>query len=263
MIQITPGNVTPALRSLFRTDEPQARRCFAVLDGITHAGKIIADDPANPSWGVVWEACDGVIYFGGQLDSATLAEVFVSLRKENDVLVGLWLDDPRQALLPSDSYYDGRTLEFYDRPLGRELDKYLGKVPEGCEIRRLDRDLVMRTEWGPDDVRFAGSIEAWEKTCFGYCLMRGDDILCEATVGPPAIGLRELGVFTREEHRGKGYATITTARLIKEIEATGDQTYWNCAKQNVASAAVARKLGYRIEKEYRCIAWHKLTIPKA
>jgi GNAT superfamily N-acetyltransferase len=249
--------VTLALRSLFRTDEPQARRCFAVLDGVVHTGKIITDDPVSPTWGVVWEACDGVTYLGGRLDRATLVRVFANLRKENHVLVGLWLDDPRQDLLPPDAYYDGRTLEFYDRPIGKGLDKHLHKIPQGCEIRRLDRGLIMRTEWGLGDVQFAGGIEVWEKTCFGFCLMRGDEILCEATVGPPAIGLREPGVFTQKEHRGKGYATMTSARLIKEIEALGDETYWNCAQQNVASAAVARKLGYRIEKEYRTMGWRK------
>jgi RimJ/RimL family protein N-acetyltransferase len=51
---------------------------------------------------------------------------------------------------------------------------------------------------------------------------------------------------------------MTSARLIQEIEAMGGQTYWNCARQNVASAAVARKLGYRIEKEYRCMVWGKM-----
>jgi RimJ/RimL family protein N-acetyltransferase len=35
----------------------------------------------------------------------------------------------------------------------------------------------------------------------------------------------------------------------------GQQTWWNCAKQNVASAALARKLGYRTEREYRVLAW--------
>lgn len=259
MMRITSDTLTPALRSLFRTGEPQARRCFAVLDGVTNAGKILSDDPANPTWGVVWEAGDGATFFVGQLDRATVAEVVAYLRKENDVLVGLWLDDPRQDLLPPDPYYDGRTLEFYDRPIGRGLDEYLRGVPEGYQICRLDRDLIMRTEWGPDDVRFAGGLEAWEKNCFGFCLMHGDDILCEATAGPPALGLREPGVFTKAAHRGKGYATMTVACLIKEIEALGDATYWNCAKQNVASAAVARKLGYRVEKEYRCVAWHKLA----
>ena len=256
-MQILANDVTPALRSLFCPGEPQARRCFAVLDGLPPTGKIITDDPTNPTWGVVWEACDGATYLGGRLDRATLSDVFAYLQQGNDVLVGLGLDDPRQDLLPPDSYYDGRALEFYDRPIGRGLGEYLRRVPRGCEIRQLDGALVMRTEWGPGDVQLAGSIEAWEKTCFGYCLMRGDDILCEATVGASAIGLREPGVFTRAEHRGKGYATITAAHLIEETEARGDETYWNCAKQNVASAAIARKLGYRTEIEYRCMAWRK------
>jgi predicted GNAT family acetyltransferase len=113
----------------------------------------------------------------------------------------------------------------------------------------------MRTEWGPNDVRFVGGIEAWEKTCLGYCLMRGDEIVCEATAGPPSLGVHELGVLTQAAQRGKGYATLTVAYLIQELESLGRRTYWNCAKQNGASAAVARKLGYRVEKEYRCMLW--------
>ena len=115
----------------------------------------------------------------------------------------------------------------------------------------------MRSQWGPDDVRFAGGFDAWERTYMGYCLVRGEEFLCEATVGPPAIGLYEPGVITCEDQRGNGYASITSARLIHEIEAEDGRTYWNCAKQNVASAAVARKLGYRIEAEYLCLAWSK------
>lgn len=255
MIQIPFHRVTPAVRSLFRTDEPQACRCFAVLDGNGHPGKIIVDDPDNPTWGIVWERCDGAAFIGGQIDSATLLEVFTHLRREGEVLVGLWPQDPRHVLLPTDPYYDGRTLEFYDRPVGVGLDRYLRQVPRDGTLCRLDRDLILRTKWGPGDVRFAGGLDAWEQTHIGYGLVRGGEILCEATVGPPALGLREPGVFTKPEHRGKGYATLTAARLIQEIEALGDRTYWNCAKQNIASAAVARKLGYRVEKEYRCLAW--------
>jgi RimJ/RimL family protein N-acetyltransferase len=259
MIQITPDRVTSSIRSLFRTSEPQARRCFAVLDGVAPAGKIIVDHPVEPTWAVVQEVCDNSLYLGGKMDPSAFAAVFAALRQEGDVLVGMWPDDPRIALLPPDPDYDGLTLEFYDRPIGEGLDPYLRQMPADCTIRRLDRDLIMRTEWGPGDVTFAGGIDIWEKTCMGYCLMRGDEILSEATVGAPAIGLYEPGVFTQEAHRGRGYGTIVVARLIQEIEAMGGQSYWNCAKQNLASAAIARKLGYRVEKEYRCMAWGKTS----
>lgn len=257
MFRITADTVTPAIRSLFRTDEPQARRCFAVLDGAIPAGKIIVDNPDNPTWAIVQEIVDNSLYLGGNIDPATFGEVFAALRREGDVLVGMWLDDPRIALLPPGLYYDGRTMEFYDRPIGEGLDTFLQQVPADCEIRRLDRELILRTEWGPGDVKLVGGLDVWEKTCFNYGLMRGDEILSDAGVGQPALGLYEPGVFTQEKYRGKGYGTMVVARLIQEIEAMGGKTYWNCAKQNLASAAIARKLGYRIEKEYRCMAWKK------
>jgi RimJ/RimL family protein N-acetyltransferase len=257
MFPISPDQVTQDLRVLFRTDEPQAHRCFAVLDGVS-AGKIITDDPIKSTWGVVWEAYEGSTFLGGSIDSTMLAGVIAHLRQDAYVLVGLWLEDPRLSLLPPDPDYDGRTLEFYDHPVGKGLESFLRQVPNGCEIRRMDRELVMSTEWGPADVRFAGGLEAWEQTCQGYCLMRNNEILSEASTGPAAIGLREPGVFTQEAHRGKGYATLTAAYLIRELEVMSDQTYWNCAKQNLPSARVARKLGYRVEKEYRLLAWNKL-----
>jgi len=258
MLRILPDQVTPAIRSLFRADEPQARRCFAVLDGLPPPGKIFVDHPSNPQWGVVQEAYDHDVFLSGDIDAAIAAEIFTVLRQESSVLVGMWPDDPRMEFLPPSPSYDGRTLEFYDRPIGEDLDAILRQAPADCTLTRIDRDLILRTEWGPDDVRMIGGIEQWEKYCFGYCLMRGDEILSEATVGPPALGLYEPGVITRAEHRSKGYATLVAARLIQEIEAMGGQTYWNCAKQNAASAMVARKLGYRIEKEYRCMVWGKI-----
>jgi RimJ/RimL family protein N-acetyltransferase len=100
-------------------------------------------------------------------------------------------------------------------------------------------------------------LDAWEKTSFGYCLMRGDEILSEATVGLPAIGLYEPGVFTQEKYRGMGYGTINTARLIQEIESKGGKSYWNCDKDNLPSIGIAKKLGYRVEKEFHCMVWRK------
>jgi RimJ/RimL family protein N-acetyltransferase len=67
----------------------------------------------------------------------------------------------------------------------------------------------------------------------------------------------EMGVTTRAQYQRRGYATLTCAHLIRACEERGYRTYWNCAKQNLASAAVARKLGYRREKVYRLLAWFK------
>jgi RimJ/RimL family protein N-acetyltransferase len=239
----------------------QATRCFTVLEGSIPGGKILVDNPLDPHWALVQEAIDHDLFLGGNVDAAAFANAFAALRQEGDVLIGMPPEDPRLAFLPPDPYYDGWVLEFYDRPTGQGLEPYLSQIPADCVIRRLDRDLILRTEWGPNDVAIHGGLDAWEKTCFGYVLMRGEEILSEATVGPSALDCYEPGVFTQEKQRGKGYGTLVTARLIQEIETMGRRTYWNCAKQNLASAAIARKLGYRMEKEFRCMAWRKTDHP--
>ncbi len=203
MQRLTPAHVTPALRALFDPREPQAPRCFAMLDGIAHSGTILCDSSSDPTWAVVQEAYDGSLFLGGRITAPVLAEVFDLLRSEGEVVVGLRLDDPRQRLLPPRPDYDERALEFHDRPLGEGLAQYLHMLPDGCEIRRLDRELVMRTEWGPNDVRFVGGIEAWEKTCLGYCLMHEDEIRCEAT----AFSI-VFGAGTGPSHSAQSSASI-------------------------------------------------------
>ncbi len=257
MIPITPAQVTPAVRSLFSPAEMQAVRCFAVLEGSVPSGKIFVDDLHHPRWGLVLEAVDNCLFLGGDVPASAFDTAFRALRQQGDVLTGMPPDDPRLALFPSDAYYDNTVLEFYDRPAGHGLEAYLNAVPSDCTIRRIDRDLVMRTEWGPNDVVFFGGLGAWEKASLGYVLMRGDEILSEASAGPSALGNCEPGVFTQEKHRGKGYGTIVTARLIQEIESMGRRTYWNCTVQNLGSIGIARNLGYRIRKEFRCMAWRK------
>ena len=148
MKPITPNQVTPALYNLFPTNGPQAHRCYAVLDGVDRKGKIITDDTTNPTWGIVQEAYDGGIYFGGTLDKTTVGTVTAMLRKAGDILICIDPADPHLALLPPDPYYEGWTIDFYDRPIGEGLEQFINQIPAGMELRRLDRDLIMRTQWG-------------------------------------------------------------------------------------------------------------------
>jgi hypothetical protein len=256
MLRVDPNQVTPDLRALFDPGEPAALRCFAVLDG-TLAGVILADRLPNPAWAVAQEGMNGTIYLGGQIDAALIAQVVAELRRAGDVLIGLWPDDPRRAWLPPNPDYEGRVLEWYDRPLGEGLEPFLAAVPPGCTIRPIDAEILPRCQWYAEVCREMGSAARFFQLGLGYCLLRGDEVLCEAYAGPDVQGVWELGVITQEAHRGRGYATITCAHLVHACEAQGHQTYWNTNLQNLASAAVARKLGYRVERQYRLWAWNK------
>ena len=111
MLRITPDQVTPAVRSLFRTDEMQAARCFVTLEGTTGKGKIIVDDIVTPKWAIVQEAVDNDVFLGGEIDAASFAEVFRCPAPEGDVLVGLRADDPRLGYFPPHPAYNGLVLE--------------------------------------------------------------------------------------------------------------------------------------------------------
>ncbi len=254
MIQVAPDQVTPQLRSLFDPHMPAGFRCFAVIAGDA-AGRILTDDPIHPTWGAVQEGAFGTVYPGGALSTFTWQRLISQLRTDGDVLIGLWPDDERIQMLPSAPDYDGFTLDFTDRPAGVGLDAYLRQIPDGCDVRSVDRQLFELSE-DRDFYRtlYGSTGQALEKGLARF-LMCGNEIRCEAYAYFAALGTIEIATSTREQYRGRGYATLTCAHLIQACEAQGYQTYWNCARQNLASAAVARKLGYRTEKEYRLLAW--------
>jgi hypothetical protein len=258
MIEIPPAQVTPALRALFDPAMPAGFRCFAVLDGSV-AGRIVTDNPLQPSWGAVQEGAFGTVYPGGNLDTRTWRRLIADLRTSGDVLIGMWPDDPRLELLPADPEYDGFTLDFIDRPSGAGLDTFLGQLPAGCEIRAMDRQLFERSE----DRDFYSALYRSPERALEHVgarfLISGDQICSEAYAYFAALGMIEIAVSTRKQDRGRDYATIVCAGLIQDCERQGYQTYWNCARQNLASAALARKLGYRAEREYRLLAWFKTT----
>jgi RimJ/RimL family protein N-acetyltransferase len=256
MLQLIPEHVSPALRALFDPGEPGALRYLAVLEGDA-AGRIFTDDPIHPTWGLLQETTYGTIFLGGIWDAAQATALINQLRGDSDVLIGLWPEDERFSLLPSKPEYEGHAIDFTNRLVGQGLESYLQTVPEGCTIRRVDAALFERCVEREGHIATYGSVEKALENLVGFCLLYGDDIACEAFAGPATLGIREMGVETREAYRGRGYATLTCAHLIHTCEEAGYQTYWNTARQNVPSIALARKLGYRSEKEYRLLAWFK------
>ena len=63
--------------------------------------------------------------------------------------------------------------------------------------------------------------------------------------------------MSRRESLNRGFAYLACARLIEACEERGYNTWWDCAKQNIASTKLARKLGYQNEQEYRYVWWAK------
>ena len=168
IIEIRAEEVAQALRSQFNRSDPASVRSFAVLDGHA-AGRIFTDHVDHPSWAVLQEATFGSLYLAGEVPQPTLHQLMARLRLDGDMLVGMWQDDPRWSLLPSDPDYSGYTLEFIDR----EAPQTLPELPAGCTLRRLDATLFKQIVGRNLLIHMYGSVQHALEWGYGLCLLAG------------------------------------------------------------------------------------------
>jgi RimJ/RimL family protein N-acetyltransferase len=131
-------------------------------------------------------------------------------------------------------------------------------LPDGFEIQPTDRRLLERCEWRAEMEFYCGSLENFLLNGIGLCLMHEDDIIVEVYASSLGAGKAEIGAFTRNAYRGRGYAPIACAYLIQACEQRGYQPYWSCDAENMASIRVAQKLGFRQEQAYQVFEYTAL-----
>lgn len=254
MLRVKPDQITPAIRELFGADDPAKLRCLAVLEGIV-PGDILVDNLRNPAWGLVRGVGGGTTFLSQDISSDLSHQMISMLRQTGNVVIGMWENDSRWARLPSDAAQDGVNIEFIDRDIEQELDTFLQAKSPDWRIQSIDAVVFPRCAWYAVICREYGTAEQFFQKGLGYCLVRADEILAEVYLTPAVQGVREIGVRTQEAYRGQGYGIVLSAYGIKVCERLGDRVYWNTAQQNLASIAIARKLGFQRERVYPVRIW--------
>jgi GNAT superfamily N-acetyltransferase len=235
----------PALPGLFNPHIPNNPALWAVLQG-RHAGRAYVDDLQQPKQCVLRTEAQ-LTYASRNISHEFLSDVIDHLRTIQTV----WLIHTERDPAAPGGYQVVPRLEFYDCDLhSTRLSELRGQLPEGHEIRRIDRNLLECCEWRDDMVLYCGSLDNFLRNDLGLCMVHGDEIIVEAYASALGDPLAEIGAITHEPYRGRGYATITVAFLIEALEQRGYQAYWSCDLDNPASVRVARKLGFRVEKPY-------------
>src|SRR4030095_10672087 len=256
MLEITPHEVTTEILSLFDITKPTMPRAFNVLEG-TMRGQILVDKASHPEWAVVRDGVYGTLYFGGQVNKLLLEKLIPHFRQMGEVGIGCWSDDPLSEMILDKPEYDGFTLYFPERFKQVPLKPLLIHIPEGIRLVHRDAQLFTKSFDYESTLAAFVSVDQVLKHTLGVMLLDGDTLICEAATGASAQGRIEVGVTTAEVYRQRGFAALACASLIRECEARGYSTWWNCAKQNVASTRLAKKLGYENGREYRYARWAK------
>jgi GNAT superfamily N-acetyltransferase len=235
----------PALPGLFDPHVPNNPALWAVFEG-RHSGKAFVDDLNIPSQCVL-RTDAALTYASLYVSQEFLVEVIDQLRKS----IPIWLVRSQRDPRAPDGYRVLPRLEFFDLdPQSPVLACLRSRLPGGYEMRIIDRALLERCEWRDDMVFYCSSLENFLRHDLGMCLMHGEEIIVEVYASALGSTYAEIGAITHEPYRGRGLAPIAVAYLIEALEASGYQGYWSCDIDNPASARVARKLGFRIERLY-------------
>jgi RimJ/RimL family protein N-acetyltransferase len=246
--------------ALLRAEVPTRLRALAVLDGVL-AGRVWVDDLETPRGALVIEDADGTVYPAGTLhrDEVAMALDDVPTRSGDLIFGFTGSDDPARDLVPAEPYWRGEAIDFTDRRPGPDeaavVATAIAALPADVRVVNLDAALLRQTEWYEDTLHAFGSAERWEALAVGFGVLHSGALVAECLAGPrTGGGWLEMGVATRDAHRGRGYGTLVSRLVARSCEARGDRVWWNANAGNAPSIAIARRIGFRAERRYELVA---------
>ena len=126
-------------------------------------------------------------------------------------------------------------VDIYQFPYTKE---FYATVPEGYK------------EW---HIQNYGSIEEFFKQAWGFYAVDNGKVCAESEGAFMSGGYAEMGIYTFEEYRNRGFAYALCLRTIQELEKMGIKPIWACDKANVESDRLAQRLGYVNPVEYEFV----------
>lgn len=257
MINLSPEHFSKTIK-LFEYTIPNSPMLFSVLEG-KNPGKVFVNSVENPTQALALLPNSNSVCIGGKFDQKSLNESISFLRKNTDINLywpsqGFGKLDP-----PPNSSDESELIEFFDLTDEIEHLKSVSKnIPADCYIHKMDNELIEQCLWRDGIIHDWGSIETFLKNGLGFCLMKGPEILSEAYAPFWGAGYVEIGGRTNEKYRKSGYAYTIFAYLVTKCVDKGFKTRWSTNKDNTASVAVARKLGYKTERELKMIKYERI-----
>ena len=134
---------------------------------------------------------------------------------------------------------------------GPGLTDWAARIPEGYQLRQIDSALLASLD-PPSRAALTGEIACcWRSTeyflgqGFGFCVVRGEELVAWSTAEYVSGRDTGIGIETKEEYRGRGFATAAAAAFVDHCQTHGLTPYWDSWRSNAPSVAVGRKVGFR------------------
>lgn len=173
-------------------------------------------------------------------------------------------EDKLKMILPARATQ--RTMRFYDfNPTRFSHTNWKEKIPRGFCLKSIGE--IVRQKLAIQVNPSISHTQSWIDNNpiskeLGFCLLQEDEVVsicCSLIAGN---GLRDISVATADEFRERGFATLVTAAFIEKCAAKGLIPVWHCSPENLASNALARKLGFEEKGDFQAFhCWVKPGTP--
>jgi RimJ/RimL family protein N-acetyltransferase len=121
-------------------------------------------------------------------------------------------------------------------------------IPDGLSMQPIDQALVERYP------NYRSIADPATKR-FGFCLMKGDEVVSECSSIYVGGGEAEIDIHTDERYQGKGYAQLTARAFIDACLGKGLKPNWACWPERQASWVLAGKLGFDEKPDVPAHLW--------
>lgn len=269
MIQITPEDAY-RVRGLFETMSFNVQ-IPSILDG-AGKGEIWVSNPHAPGVAVIW---DGLLYLflaGDYLDGVfnrSLVDwvegtVVKAIRKLGDSYFVLFYDSPGwRDKLPGifTRYRSEPATRFFHTCSSAD---YQGDALTGSlSIHRitklfLDRPDLRGCDWLQGWITsFWHSVDDFNEEGIGYAALHEDREVVSLCLSVFKAGRQvEFGTATHPQFQNRGLSTSLASACVQESLERGLLPVWQCWEDNYASLAVARKVGFVLERKYSVYKMH-------
>jgi GNAT superfamily N-acetyltransferase len=129
-------------------------------------------------------------------------------------------------------------------------------IPPGFTVQRIDAALLSDSRLTNREA-VAGeigscwnAIESFLERGFGYVMVAEQELVCWCNAEYVSEGKCDIGIETVRQYQGRGLATCAASAFVEHALARQVTPHWDAWKDNLASLAVARKLGFEELAEY-------------
>lgn len=137
------------------------------------------------------------------------------------------------------------------------FDSIVNKLPKEYKVESINSNLLKKSNWSEFVISMYGGRNNFLTKGFGFAITLNHEIVTEAFACYIGGGYVETGSVTHEKFRGKGFATIVRALLIKEILKRSLLPVTTCDESNFGSKKASMKLGYIENRRYYFLTFKK------